>query len=53
MDWRILMALKGDPGARSFIAIAFRELAENADKVGTLNISPDLLDRLLGEEDGK
>ena len=53
MDWRILMALKGDPGARSFIAMAFRELTENAGKVGTLNISPDLLDRLFGEEDGK
>ena len=29
------------------IAHAFRELAENAQKIGTLNISPDLLDRLL------
>jgi hypothetical protein len=29
------------------IALAFRELAENAQKIGELNISPDLLKSLL------
>ena len=29
--------------ARSSIALAFRELAENAGKIGELNISPELL----------
>jgi hypothetical protein len=53
MDWRTLMALRGDQDARSNIAMAFRELAENAGKVGTLNISPDLLQSLLGKEDAK
>jgi regulator of protease activity HflC (stomatin/prohibitin superfamily) len=53
MDWRTLMALRGDQDARSNIAMAFRELAENAGKVGTLNISPDLLESLLGKEDAK
>jgi hypothetical protein len=47
MDWRTLMALSGpaDPGVN--IALAFRQLAENADKIGNLNISPDLLESLL------
>ncbi len=29
------------------IALAFQELAENADKIGQLNISPDLLQQLM------
>jgi len=29
------------------IALAFRELAENAEKIGNLNITPNLLDSLL------
>jgi hypothetical protein len=48
MDWRTLMAVSaggGDP--RTMIAVAFRELAENAQKIGTLNISPELLEGLL------
>lgn len=51
MDWRTLMALRGEQDARSSIAMAFRDLAENADKIGTLNISPDLLEQLLRKED--
>jgi len=35
----------GDP--RSMIAMAFRELAENAQKIGELNVTPDLLKSLL------
>ena len=49
-DWKTLMALTaggGDP--RSMIALAFRELAENATKIGELNISPDLLRSLIGK----
>lgn len=53
MDWRMLMALRGEQDARSNIAMAFRELAENAGKVGTLNISPELLEQLLRKEDKK
>jgi len=48
MDWRTLMAVAaggGDP--RTMIAVAFRELAENAQKIGELNITPDLLNTLL------
>ncbi|WP_370899026.1 SPFH domain-containing protein [Chryseobacterium gossypii] len=50
LDWRVLAALNGKQDARSNIAFAFRELAENADKIGTLNISPDLLETLLTEK---
>jgi hypothetical protein len=31
------------------IAVAFRELAENAQKIGELNVTPDLLKSLLGK----
>lgn len=47
-DWKTLMAVGangGDP--RMMIALAFRELAENAAKIGELNMSPDLLGKLL------
>jgi hypothetical protein len=46
LDWRTLMVLRGgEPGAT--IALAFQELATNAQKVGELNITPDLLRALL------
>ena len=51
MDWRTLMALSsggGDP--RAMIAMAFRELAENAQKIGELNVTPDLLKSLLSNK---
>lgn len=47
-DWKTLMAVSpngGDP--RLMIALAFRELAENATKIGELNMSPDLLRTLM------
>jgi two-component sensor histidine kinase len=48
LDWKVLTSLSAasmDPAA--MIALAFRELAENAAKIGELNISPDLLRALL------
>jgi hypothetical protein len=54
MDWKILTALSNNPDPKFNIALAFRELAENADKIGNLNISPDLLDTILSDKkDGK
>lgn len=54
MDWRILSAINKDAlDPRLNIALAFRELAERADKIGTLNISPDLLESLLNAENKK
>jgi regulator of protease activity HflC (stomatin/prohibitin superfamily) len=49
MDWKTLMAAHGGGGdAKLNIALAFREMAENAGKIGELNISPELLSGLLG-----
>lgn len=48
LDWKTLMAISNsgnDPSNN--IALAFRELAENADKIGNLNISPELLDSIV------
>jgi regulator of protease activity HflC (stomatin/prohibitin superfamily) len=48
MDWKTLLAASGsaaDP--KLMIALAFRELAENATKIGELNMSPDLLKTLM------
>ena len=50
LDWRTLTALQNNPNPRLNIALAFRELAENAGKIGTLNITPDLLEGLLSDD---
>jgi regulator of protease activity HflC (stomatin/prohibitin superfamily) len=50
MDWKTLIAASargGDP--KLMIALAFRELAENATKIGELNMTPDLLQSLIGK----
>ena len=50
MDWKVIAALNGDgQDSGSNIALAFRELAEK-NSIGTLNISPDLLNSLLKNE---
>lgn len=49
LDWKMLMMLGGravDP--KAMIALAFQEMAENAQKIGELNVSPDLLKSLIG-----
>jgi len=46
VDWRLLLAMGGNMGSSDLIAMAFRDLADNAGKIGELNISPDLLDTL-------
>jgi len=48
LDWRTLMALSAKGGdAKTMIALAFQEMASNAQKIGELNISPDLLRSLI------
>lgn len=50
LDWKILSAL-GKQGDSAFnISLAFREMAENASKIGNLNISPELLEGLLRDK---
>ncbi len=52
VDWRTLMAASGGAGdPKLMIALAFRDLADNASKIGELNISPELLNSLL--KDGR
>ncbi|WP_299524627.1 SPFH domain-containing protein [Winogradskyella sp.] len=51
LDWKTLMAISNngnDPSNN--IALAFRELAENADKIGNLNISPELLGAIVNSK---
>jgi len=48
VDWRTLMTLSAHGGdAKTMIALAFQEMASNAQKIGELNISPDLLRSLV------
>jgi regulator of protease activity HflC (stomatin/prohibitin superfamily) len=48
VDWRTLTAISaGKLDPKLTIAMAFRDLAENAGKIGELNISPELLNALL------
>lgn len=53
MDWKIITALNNNPDPKFNIALAFREMAENAEKIGNLNISPDLLQSLLNDKKDK
>ncbi len=51
MDWKTLLAINPQGGSPKLnIALAFRELAENAQNINNLNITPDLLDSLISEE---
>lgn len=50
VDWKILAALAGKGQARSMIAMAFHQLAENAQRIGRLDITPDLLRGLIDED---
>lgn len=54
LDWKTLMAIQpGNISAIDNIAFAFRELAENSGKIGTLNITPDLLETVIKNQKGK
>ena len=50
IDWKILTALQNNTDPKFNISLAFRELAQNAEKIGTLNISPDLLDSMINQK---
>lgn len=47
VDWRTLMAMQGSADAPTMISSAFDNLAQGAERIGNLNISPDLLDSLV------
>lgn len=50
IDWKTLTALNNNPDPKFNIALAFRQLAENADKIGNLNISPELLESIVNKK---
>lgn len=47
MDWKVLTALTNNTDPKFNISLAFRELAQNADKIGNLNMSPELLESIM------
>ena len=49
IDWKIISALSPNKSAQNDIALAFRELAENAQNIQNLNISPDLLQSMISQ----
>lgn len=51
VDWKTLAVSSGGSNAKGMIAMAFQQLAENAQKIGRLDISPDLLKTLLKDQD--
>jgi len=54
LDWKTLMAVNSSNlSAVDNIAFAFRELAENSGKIGTLNITPDLLETVINNGSNK
>ena len=53
MDWKIITALINNSDPKFNIALAFRQLAENATKIGNLNISPELLESILTDKTDK
>jgi regulator of protease activity HflC (stomatin/prohibitin superfamily) len=51
LDWRTLLAVSaGGTDPKLMIALAFREMAENAGKIGSLSITPDLLSQLIAPQ---
>jgi len=42
-----MAASAGAANPKSIIALAFRDLADGAQKIGSLNVTPDLLKSLL------
>ncbi len=52
-DWRVLSTAIGNSDARSTIAMAFQQLAENAEKIGRLEITPDLLRTLTDRDENE
>lgn len=50
IDWRTLTALNGNSDPKMNIALAFRLMAENAEKIGNINITPDLLESVLSDK---
>jgi hypothetical protein len=51
VDWKTLIAMNPGLDSRMLISLAFQQIAQNAEKIGELSISPDLLDSLVRPRD--
>ncbi len=49
VDWKTIAASSGGADAKQLIAMAFGQLAEKAEKIGHLDISPGLLQQLMNK----
>ena len=49
LDWKIVTALNNNSDPKYNLSLAIRQLAENAGKIGTLNIRPELLESILND----
>lgn len=47
VDWRTLVAATGGGDSKTIMSMAFEQLSQKADKIGQLNITPDLLSQLI------
>ncbi|MGB7344952.1 MAG: SPFH domain-containing protein [Pirellulaceae bacterium] len=50
VDWKTIAAASGSTDAKQLIAMAFGQIAENAEKIGRLDISPDLLKQIMSSD---
>jgi regulator of protease activity HflC (stomatin/prohibitin superfamily) len=50
LDWRTLLAVQGGNNSSMLVASAFEQLSQNAERIGQLNITPDLLQSLMNKE---
>jgi major membrane immunogen (membrane-anchored lipoprotein) len=53
VDWRTLIAVNSGIDSKLMMSMAFQQIAQNAEKIGELNISPDLLSTLLRSPRGE
>ncbi|MEO1529398.1 MAG: SPFH domain-containing protein, partial [Planctomycetota bacterium] len=51
VDWKTISAVSGSSDSKELIAMAFAQLAENANKIGRLDITPELLTKLTGDQE--
>lgn len=52
VDWKTIVAANGGGETSSLVAMAFQQLAENAGKIGRLDISSEVMSSLLGRNSG-
>jgi len=51
LEWKTIMAISGrNMSPAENISFAFREMAENAQRIGNLNITPDLLSNIMQQQ---